>query len=81
MKYLERTKNFVPILRANDMMLLRWYVDTAYAVHSDFKGHMGGLSKLGKSRLCNSLRKQHLNTRSTTETELIGVHDVLSEML
>jgi len=44
-----------------------WDIDASHAVHEDCKGHTGtGAVML----LC---RKQKVNTRSSTETELVGV--------
>jgi len=56
-------------------MLLR-YVDTAFAVHPDFKSHTGAVMSYGSGMVQSISRKQKLNTRSSTEAELVGADDV-----
>ena len=80
-KYLEDTAHLVSTLRADDMSVLRWSVDTAHAVHPDMKGHTGGYLTLEKGTLQNASRKQKINTCSSTETELVGVYDMLPDIL
>ena len=81
MKYLENTAHLVGTLHVDDKSVLRWSVDTAHAVHPDMKGHTGGCLTLGKGILQNASRKQKINTCSSTETELIGVYDMLPNIL
>ena len=81
MLYLSRTKHFVSTLCADNMKMLRWSVDAAHAAHVDCKGQTGGLLKLKKGSLSNVSRKQKLNTRSSTESELVGIYDMLPDVL
>ena len=41
------------------------------------RGHTGGTMSMGKGTLHNKSSKQKLNTRSTTESELVGVSKYL----
>jgi hypothetical protein len=41
MKYLNRTKEDKLILSADDLHVIKWYVDTLFAVHPNFKSHTG----------------------------------------
>jgi hypothetical protein len=36
------------ILSADDLHVIKWYVDTAFAVHPDFKSHTGGNMTYGQ---------------------------------
>jgi hypothetical protein len=57
-------------------MIIKWYVDASFAVHGDFKSHTGGAMTYGTGVPISISRKQKLNTRSSTEAELVAVDDV-----
>jgi hypothetical protein len=62
-------------------MTLLNFVDAAFAVHADAKSHTGAGTSLGRGLFdCKSV-KQRLVTKSSTEAELVGVSDYLSEVL
>jgi Reverse transcriptase (RNA-dependent DNA polymerase) len=63
------------------LMIIRWWIDSAYGVHSDCKSHTGGAMSLGKGCPINMSRKQRINTRSSTEAELVGVNDNMTMVL
>ena len=56
---------------------VKWRVDASYAVHPDMKGHTGGTLSLGSS----TSSKQKLVAHSSTESEVIGLHDVLPQAI
>jgi hypothetical protein len=62
-------------------MIIRWWIDSAYGVHADCKSHTGGAMSLGKGCPLNMSRKQRINTRSSTEAELVGVNDNMTMVL
>ena len=66
---------------AEDLNLLKWYIDVSHQVHPDFRSHTGGLLTLGKGSVYNKSSKQKINTRSSTESELVGVDDVIVQIL
>ena len=76
MKYLNGTQDDVLILSADDLSIIKWYVDAAFAVHPDFRSHTGGTMTYGKGTIQSQSRKQKLNTRSSTEAELVGADDM-----
>ena len=80
MKYLNGTREDKLILSADDLHVIKWYVDCAFAVHPDFKSHTGGNMTYGRGAPISMSRKQKLNTRSSTEAELVGP-DGLSTMI
>ena len=81
MKYINGTKRKVFRFSVDDLRILKWYVDVAFAVHPDFKSHTGMVMTMGQGALQSMSRKQKLNTRSSTEAELVGADDVVSQML
>ena len=41
LRYLNGTKEAKLILSAENLSVIKWYVDAAFAVHTDFKSHTG----------------------------------------
>jgi hypothetical protein len=54
-----------------------WYADASFAVHPNMRGHTGGRSTLGRGFPISVSTKQKLNMRSSTESLLVGVHDMM----
>jgi hypothetical protein len=69
------------ILAADNLHVIKWYIDAAFAVHPDFKSHTGGNMTYGQGTPMSMSRKQKLNTRSSTEAELVRPDDLLMLIL
>ena len=65
----------------NDLQVLLWYVDAAFAVHPDMKSHTGIVFTLGKGSIISGSTKQKVNSRSTTEDEMNAVDEKLSKII
>ena len=48
MKYLRKTITFPLTLEADDLHLIHWWIDGAFATHRDMRSHTGGAMSLGK---------------------------------
>ena len=81
MKYLKGMGHLKLTLTAEDMSTIRWWVDAAYGVHMDCKGHTGMMMTLGKGATMSFSRSQKLNIRGLTEAELIGLDDAIPDIL
>ena len=81
MKYLNGTREDCLILSADNLRILKWYADAAFAVHPDFKSHTGGCITLGHGMPITMSHKQKLNTTSSTTTELVGADDIVGPLL
>ena len=81
MSYLKGTKELVLTLGADKINILKWYIDASFAVHQDMKGHTGAGLTMGKGAVYNRSTKQKINTKSSTETEVVGVDDILPQVL
>ena len=77
MKYLRGTRTLPLILSANGSGIMKWWVDASFAVHPNMRGHSGGGLSLGRGFPITSSTKQKLNTRSSTETEIVGADDFM----
>ena len=81
MKYMNGTKELVLTLSAEQLNILKWFVDAAFAVHADFKSHTVMTMTMGQGTIMSMSRKQKLNTRSSTTAELVGADDATTMML
>ena len=81
LKYLNGTKHLKLTLSVENLGVLKWYVDGSHNVHWDCKGHGGAVFTMGKGSVSSYSRKVKLNTRSSTETELVSADMFMPEML
>ena len=51
MKQLNGTSDLDLTLHADKLNILKWYVDTPFAVHADFKSHTGLAMTMGKGAM------------------------------
>ena len=80
-EYLSQCWNLPLILEADPSKLPTWSIDAAYGVHDDCKGHTGGSFTIGKGSLHTVSCKQKMNSKSSTEAELIAVDDCMPHIL
>ena len=83
MKWLSQTRDDCLTLRAEQLEKVYWYIDAAFAVHDDFKSHTGVVMTFGEDSgaVISMSCKQKVNTRSSTEAELMAVDDAISQIL
>jgi hypothetical protein len=79
--FLKETENDVLTLEADTSEIITWYVDASFAVHGDMRSHTGGVMSLGQGTIQSVSTKQKVNTRSSTEAELVSLDDVISKVL
>jgi hypothetical protein len=77
MKYLRGIKTLPLILSASSSDIINWWVDGSFPVHPKMCGHTCGGLSLGLGFPIVTSTKQKLNTRSSTETELVSVDDCM----
>ena len=80
-KFIQQTVDDKLILTVHDIRILRWWVDASFAVHPNMRSHTGGVLSFGKGTPITISSKQKLNSRSSTDAELIGCDDVMSPIL
>ena len=81
MEFLHKTKEDCLILRNDGSRIVKWSMDAAFAVHADMKSHSGISMTMGKGSITSISKKQKLNTRSSTEAELVAVDDGIAQVL
>ena len=65
------------VIGADDLGVLHTWIDSSYATHPDMKSHTGGVMSFGTGVIHARSNKQKLNTKSSTEAEVVGVSDYL----
>ena len=65
---------------AEDIGRLIAFIDASHAVHPSMRGHAGGAIAFGIGVLESDSKMQKSNTRSSTESEIVGVSDMLPKV-
>jgi hypothetical protein len=77
-KYLRLTISIPLVLGWDGTGKLLWSVDASFAIHKDMRSHTGAVLTLGQGALMSMSIKQKINTKSSTEAELVGVDDAMN---
>ena len=64
MMYLKGNLHMKRHMKADFLIMIRWWVDSSYRVHWYCKGQMGAMVSMGKGMLVNIARKHKLNMGS-----------------
>jgi hypothetical protein len=60
---------------------IKWYTDASFAVHPGFRSHTGPVKTMGARAVTSISLKQGMNTRSSTEAEVIAADEVVGSMV
>jgi Reverse transcriptase (RNA-dependent DNA polymerase) len=81
LSYLRGTIDLTLRIGADSLNQFATWVDASFAVHPDMRSHTGGVISFGRGGLLCKSKKQNINTKSSTEAELIGASDYLPNTL
>jgi hypothetical protein len=81
MKFVQSTMDITLTLETKHPNIIQWWVDASYATHMDMRSHTGAMMTLGKGAVYTTSTRQKITTRSSTESELVGLHDVLPQIV
>jgi len=81
LQYLRGTIDLTLTMGADDITEMKSWVDVSYGIHDDCKSHTGGVMSWGWGVLLTKCQKQKLNTKSSTEGEIVGVSDFLPNVI
>ena len=77
LQYVNGTMDIERIISLNNLLHLDYYVDASHAVHPDMRSQTRGCITSGKGVLHCRSSKQKINTKSSTESELVGASEYL----
>ena len=80
-KYIQGTIGLPLIFSIGKSGNIKWYVDASFSVNKDMRSRTGGFMTMGTGGAFIKSRKQKLNTKSSTEAKIIGVDDVLTQVI
>jgi hypothetical protein len=80
-QYLKGSLDIILTLEADNLHVVKSWVDASYAVHPDMKSRTGATMTLGKGLVYLASMRQKLNTKNSTEAELVGVDDLMPQIL
>ena len=81
LQYLHGTIDMPLTLSIDNMSVIKTWVDAAYGVHNDMRSQTGGAIMMGKGVLHSKSSKQKINVKSSTEAELVGASDFVSQTI
>ena len=81
LRYLNTTRDMWLNLTAGDKCEVEAYIDASFGTHPDGKGHTGVCITIGSGFFYVSSTKQKIVSKSSTEAELVGVSDGLSQVI
>ena len=80
-KYLRGSSELGIILEANiNLHVLAW-IDASHAVHDNHRSHTGTIISLGHGPIYQKSTSQKINTKSSTESEMVGLSDSSSQVI
>ena len=77
LKYFKGNISLKLTLKADELSIIKWYVDESYAIHDDCKGHTRAMMSMGGGDGTSFSWKHNMNGRSYTESEIIGAHEAM----
>jgi membrane-bound inhibitor of C-type lysozyme len=81
-KYLNGTKGLImKIQKTGDVSHVNVFCDASFAVHKNMRSHTGAIISVGNTAVFYKCNKQKLNTKSSTEAELVALSDVLPQAI
>ena len=75
--YLKNTIDDVRVVGATSLTEILSWIDASFAVHSDMKSHTGGCTSMGIGLVHQKSSTQKSNSKSSCESEIIGVSEYL----
>jgi hypothetical protein len=80
-KYLRGTQAKYLCLQADKHISVLAWVDVSYGVHEDYKSHTACVIGIGKGPVYAKSSTQKLNTKSSSEAELVGLSDSSGQII
>jgi hypothetical protein len=80
-QYLRGTRELGIILDIGENISVLAYIDSSFGVHKDMKSHTGVVIGVGLGPVYAKSSGQKLNTKSSTEAELVGLSDSSGQVI
>jgi hypothetical protein len=80
-RYIRHTRELGLTLEFNKNVIVIAYVDASYGVYADKRSHTGSTINLGKGSAYAKSTAQKINTKSSTEAELVALSDSSGQVI
>ena len=77
MTFLNQTKDDVRIIQCDSIENIYTWIDAAFVVHTNMRSHTGGTISFGTGVIHAKSSKQKINTKTSTEAEVVGLSEYL----
>jgi hypothetical protein len=81
LKYVNGTRTLGLRLVYDPANTIHAHIDASYGIHDDYRSHTGMVISLGSGAIDARSTKQKLNTKSSTEAELVGLSDMCGKVI
>ena len=81
MIYLKGTQDLVLTLESENLNMMQCFIDGSHTVNYDCKGDAGSGLTLVKGRMFSKSMNQKINSKRSTQMQLMSSNDVLSQAL
>jgi len=79
-RYLRATSGLEITLEADNPARINWWVGASFALHPNIQSHTGVVMTFGGGDFYESSTKKKLNTKRSTEAELVPVNNALPQV-
>ena len=81
MRYIVSTIDLLLYLGMDDCGKMVNFINASFAYRNDFKSQTGGCSTFGTSMFSSDSKKQKINTKSSTEAEVVSLANRLLQVV
>jgi hypothetical protein len=82
MKNLRGTLNLPLRMEVDDIHLVKWWMDPSFtAIHPNMKSHTRATMLVGRGLAYSKSTRQKLNTKSSIEAKLVGIDDIMLQVI
>ena len=67
-------------MSGDNLNVIKWWVDVSYSAHDDMGRHAGATMSFGRGSVLSMSKNKKINTKSSTEAELIWADNALPQM-
>jgi hypothetical protein len=79
--YIRDTINLPLTIGMSGSNEVKWWADASFATRHQLRSQTGATLSMGLGSIYSMARKQKLNTTSSTEAEIVGVHNAMSQII
>ena len=80
-QYLRKISHVGMVLETAEIVGILAYIDASYGVHEDFRNYTWCVIGIGRGPVYAKSTGQKLNTKSSTEAELVALSDPISQVI